>query len=266
MPVSDSNRLPSGIELPVCSPLSCGRLGHLSNPLDSLNRTREAMHMDFMKIIESLDEALYSVMSWLIFYPITLWCAVVRPQEMMEYADREVFDRPDEQYDDAVRPPLFLFLTLLLSHGLEVATAARNPLLSDTHGLAALVDSDLALLALRLLLFSLFPLMMAVRLLRRQRTRLTHSSLRRPFYAQCYTAAPFALILGIGTLAPNLPFADMHIISAVVIGAGTLWYFATQARWFARKLNVSLLVGAGDACVASLYSIALFVLAAVIVQ
>lgn len=193
MPVSDSSRLPRGIELLVCSPLSCGRLGHLSNPLDSLNRTREAMRMDFMKIIESLDEALYSVMSWLIFYPITLWRAVVRPQEMMEYADREVSDRPDEQYDDAVRPPLFLFLTLLLSHGLEVATAARNPLLSDTHGLAALVDSDLALLALRLLLFSLFPLMMAVRLLRRQRTRLTHSSLRRPFYAQCYTAAPFAL-------------------------------------------------------------------------
>ncbi|MCP1469308.1 hypothetical protein J3E64_000983 [Sphingobium sp. OAS761] len=219
-----------------------------------------------MKIIESLDEALYSVMSWLVFYPITLWRSVVRPQKMMEYADSEVSDRPDEQYDDAIRPPLFLFLTLLISHGIEVATVARNPLLSDMHGLAALVDSDLALLALRMLLFSLFPLMMAVRLLRRQRTRLTHASLRRPFYAQCYTAAPFALMLGIGTLAPNLAFADVRIISAVVIGAGTLWYLATQARWFARKLHVSFLVGAGDACIASLYSIVLFVLAAAIVH
>ncbi|WP_313437795.1 hypothetical protein [Novosphingobium sp.] len=222
--------------------------------------------MDFMKIIESLDEALYSVMSWLIFYPMTLWRTIVEPQRMMDYADREVSDRPDEQYDDAIRPPLFLFLTLLISHGLEIATVARNPLLSETRGLAALVDSDLALLALRMLLFSLFPLMVAVRLLRRQHTRLNQASLRRPFYAQCYTAAPFALVLGIGTLAPNLPFAGAGIISAGVIGAGTVWYFATLARWFARKLHVPLLVGAGDACVASLYSIVLFVLAATIIH
>ena len=41
--------------------------------------------MDFMKIIESLDEALYTVMCWLIFYPMTLWRAVARPLDMMAY-------------------------------------------------------------------------------------------------------------------------------------------------------------------------------------
>ena len=84
--------------------------------------------MDFMKIIESLDEALYTVMGWLVFYPLTLWRALVRPLAMMAYADREVSDAPDEQYDDAIRPPLFLFLTLLISHGLEALVAGRNPL------------------------------------------------------------------------------------------------------------------------------------------
>ena len=39
--------------------------------------------MDFMKIIESLDEALYTVMGWLVFYPLTLWRALVRPLAMM---------------------------------------------------------------------------------------------------------------------------------------------------------------------------------------
>lgn len=222
--------------------------------------------MDFMKIIQSLDEALYTVMSWLVFYPVTLWRTLICPQRMMDYADREVSDRPDEQYEDAIRPPLFLFLTLLISHGVEVATTARNALIADNHGLAALVDSDLALLALRMLLFSLFPLMMAVRLLRRQRTRLTHASLRRPFYGQCYTAAPFALLLGIGSLSGGLSFPGAGGVAAVTIGTGTLWYFATQTRWFARKLNVSLLVGAGNACVAILYSVVLFVLAAIVVH
>ena len=52
--------------------------------------------MDFMKIIESLDEALYTVMGWLVFYPMTLWRALVHPLAMMAYADREVSDAPDE--------------------------------------------------------------------------------------------------------------------------------------------------------------------------
>ena len=44
--------------------------------------------MDFMKLIESLDEALYSVMSWLLFYPLTLWRTIVQPLNMMAYADQ----------------------------------------------------------------------------------------------------------------------------------------------------------------------------------
>ena len=142
--------------------------------------------MDVMKLIQSLDDALYSVMSWLVFYPLTFWRTLVRPLEMMAYADREASDRGEDQYDDAIRPPLFLFITLLISHGFELLVMGQNPLIADRHGLAALVDSDFALLGLRLLLFSLFTLTMAVTLLRRQGAQLTHTSLRRPFYGQCF--------------------------------------------------------------------------------
>lgn len=221
--------------------------------------------MDFMKIIESLDEALYAVASWLVFYPLTLWRTLFHPQRMMNYADREVSDRPEDQYEDAIRPPLFLFLTLLLSHGFEVTVAPRNPLLSDNHGLAALVDSDLALLALRLLLFSLFPLMMAVRLLRRQHTRLTHASLRRPFYGQCYTTAPLALLVGVGSLAGGFAFTGAHIVAAVSIGTAVVWYLSVQTCWFARRLRVPLLVGAGDALLSTFCSVGLFLLAAIVI-
>lgn len=221
--------------------------------------------MDFMKIIESLDEALYTVMSWVVFYPLTLWRTLVRPLETMAYADREVFDRPQDQYDDAIRPPLFLFLTLLISHGIEGAVLGQNPLIADRHGLAALVDSDLALLALRLFAFSLFTLMMAVRLLRRLKVRLTHASLRRPFYGQCYVAAPFALLIGIGTVLPSLHFAGASIAGAVVIAAAFVWYLTVQASWFARKLNISGLAGLGQALVATVASIVLFITVALLI-
>ncbi|HAF43095.1 MAG TPA: hypothetical protein DCG90_15250 [Sphingobium sp.] len=214
--------------------------------------------MDFMKIIESLDEALYTVMGWLVFYPITFWRILVRPLHMMAYADREVSDRPENQYDDAIRPPLFLFLTLLISHGIETVVAGQNPLLADRHGLAAMVDSDLALLTLRLILFSLFTLMMAVRLLRRQGVRLTQENLRRPFYGQCFTAAPLALFVGLGALLAesHVPMGRSGGLALVLAAFG--WYLSVQSLWFSRKLDISLLRGFGQALTASSFALVMF--------
>jgi hypothetical protein len=221
--------------------------------------------MDFMKIIQSLDEALYSVMSWLVFYPRTLWRTLIRPLEMMAYADRETSDLPEDQYDDAIRPPLFLFLTLLLSHGLENAMIGQNPIIASRYRLAALVDSDLALLALRLVLFSLFTLMMAVRLLHRQGIGLTHSSLRPPFYGQCFTAAPFALALGLGTLLAEATLPGLKVTGLIMILAGITWYLGVQSTWFSRKLGISLLAGFGNALLAAGIGVVMFVAAALVI-
>ena len=60
----------------------------------------------------------------------------------------------------------------------------------DTRGLAGLISDDTSLLVLRLLMFSIFPLIMATRLVRLKRVGLTRKSLRPPFYSQCYVAAP----------------------------------------------------------------------------
>ena len=218
-----------------------------------------------MKIIESLDEALYTVMCWLVFYPLTLWRVLVRPLHMMSYADREVSDRPEEQYDDAIRPPLFLFLTLLISHGIEVSVTGQNALLADRRGLASLIDSDLALLALRLVLFSLFTLMLAVRLLRRQKIQLTHSNLRRPFYGQCFTAAPLALLTGIATLLTGATEVYAQALGFGMLAGAIIWYLAVQSIWLSQKLGVSLVSGCGQALLATLQASALFIAFALLI-
>ncbi len=221
--------------------------------------------MDFMKIIESLDEALYTVMGWLVFYPITLSRALVRPLRMMAYADREVSDSPEQQYDDAIRPPLFLFLTLLISHGIENAVIGENPLMKDRHGLSALVDSDLALLTMRLIMFSLFTLMMAVRLLRRQGVRLTHENLRRPFYGQCFITAPLALLVGLGALSLDALHPFLLWGGRALTLTALIWYIAVQTIWFARKLNISLFAGFAQAAMAMIYATMMFVVLALLI-
>jgi hypothetical protein len=61
--------------------------------------------MDFLKLIRSLDELLYEIMSWLIFYPVTLWRALTRPLKMMDYSDAEQGDAEDwADWSTTIRP------------------------------------------------------------------------------------------------------------------------------------------------------------------
>jgi len=207
--------------------------------------------MHFMSLLKSLDDLLYEVMSWLVFYPLTLWRVLRRPLVMMDYSDRELNQSTGEQYTDTLTPPLFLLVSLLLSHALELAYVGDSILVRSNHGLAALVKDDTSLVILRLIVFSVFPLMFAVRLVRAQRTRLTRESLRPAFYAQCYAAAPFALLIGIGTLLTTVHRVDWAVPLGLGITAATLLiYLMVQARWFAEHLKRSLIAGLGQAAMA----------------
>ena len=190
--------------------------------------------MDFMKILKSLEEALYEVMVWLVFYPLTLWRVLTQPSYMMAYAADELDDEEDDRYSDKLSPPIFLAITLGLAHLLELGTGQV-----ETEGFLA---DDKNLLAFRMITFSTFPLVLSVRLLRKRGDMLDRKALRGPFYAQCYVAAPFALVVG---TAPLLAFAvqgrNVEALGGalLVIALAAIWYLVLQARWFARMLDYS---------------------------
>jgi sorbitol-specific phosphotransferase system component IIC len=219
--------------------------------------------MHLMSLLKSLDDLLYEVMSWLVFYPLTLWRVLRRPLVMMDYSDRELHQSAGEQYTDTLTPPLFLLVSLLLSHAIELAFVGDNVLVRSNHGLAALVDDDTSLVILRLVTFSVFPLMFAVRLVRAQHKRLTRDSLRPAFYAQCYAAAPFALLIGIGTLLTTVHRVAWAVpLGLAIIAATLLIYFVVQARWFAEHLKRSIIAGLGQAAIAMGVSLVMILLVA----
>jgi hypothetical protein len=197
--------------------------------------------MNFVQLLKSLDELLYEVMSWLVFYPITLWRTVAHPLRMMDYADKELSDRLEKQYDDTLTPPLFLLISLFISHGIELALIGDSPLVADTHGLAGLISDDTSLLMMRLLLFSIFPLIMAARLIRWKRVGLTRDTLRPPFYSQCYVAAPFVLLISLAATMLAWRGQPWAIPAAAAMsGIAFVWYGVVQTHWFARHRGVSL--------------------------
>jgi hypothetical protein len=195
------------------------------------------MDMDFLKIVKSIEELLYEVMAWLVFYPRTLWRVIRRPSDMMKYSEAEQTEAPEQQYNDTLSPPLFLLLSILIAHAIEVAMHERIVLHSGLAG--ELVKSHEYLLMLRAIAFSIVPLMFALALLKGLRRPIDREKLRGPFYSQCYVAAPFALAFGLSSVAIRSPFHALRIAGIAGAVLAVVWYLWLQTGWLSAHLNIS---------------------------
>ena len=206
--------------------------------------------MGFFAFLKSLDELLYEIMSWLVFYPVTLWRAIRFPRRMMDYADSELGDQPAQQYTDTLSPPLFLLLTVLIGRAMELSLVGEGALVEGTKGLQILIKDDVTLILFRVVLFSLFPIAFAVRLIRARGQALTRDTLRAPFYSQCYAAGPFAMLAGISGSLNVLPQPTGALAGAVGLIIALFWYGTLQIRWFADHLGGSMVRAFGQASIA----------------
>jgi hypothetical protein len=201
--------------------------------------------MDFIKIIRSLEEFLYEVMSWIIFYPRTILRILLHPTRMTTYSEEEQDDLPSDRFTDALSPPLLLMLTIVFTHGFELASGVALP--SFTGPIADLVvNNDANLLLFRAFAFATVPLIISWVALRRVGRDVDRVTLRAPFYGQCYLVAPFALLASVGTTLARLdPTAQLVGIGTILVAFG--WFFAAQVQWFRHQQGRSLAEAAGMA-------------------
>jgi hypothetical protein len=192
--------------------------------------------MDLMRLFKSLEELLYEAIVMLVFFPKTLWLTLRFPQRMMDYADVELGDVSSEQYSDTLSPPLFLMICIALSY----LTQRAVPGALEVSALPAFLRDSQNLLALRVLIFSLFPLAFSLRLLIGLKEPLDRETLRAPFFAQCFVAAPVAMMVGLAQALGNLPFANAGLISGVLILGVIGWYLRQEAHWFHSKLDLPM--------------------------
>ncbi len=204
--------------------------------------------MDFIGIIRSLEELIYEIMSWLIFYPRTLWRILVDPVAVAAYSDAEQNDKPDEQYTDTLSPPLLLIITLLINY-FVASSIGGDPLVATTKMGAQITKSPQNLLMLRAFIFAIFPLIISCFAMWRNHQTIDRATLRRPFFSQCFLITPFALMIQLSGILLRLPAAGAAAASAMAIVA-LLWFTWAQTGWFAARLPVSRRGAAGLAIVA----------------
>ncbi len=189
--------------------------------------------MDFMRLLKSFEELLYEVMVMLVFFPRTLYLTFRYPQRMMDYADTELGDVLSDQYDDTLSPPLFLMLCLAISHGIGRMAGAEN-----SSALPALLQNPENLLLANVFIFSLFPLLMSLRLIGRLDIHLNRATLRPPFFSQCFVTAPTVMGVGLSMSLPRLFGIETTLPGGIAFAFIVGWYVRQQAHWFRAKLGI----------------------------
>ncbi|MFN3820006.1 hypothetical protein [Blastomonas sp.] len=190
-----------------------------------------------MNILKSFENFIFEVVGWLYFYPRTMFLSLFRPGEMMAYADDELDDLPADQYESTISPPLFLLITIVLATWASDSISGPDDPATTP---ALLLDWKNSLL-LTASIYSVYPLVMAIALLRQRHRQIDRRALRPPFYSQCFVAAPFALANALAISLFALENDNAMIGGGAIFVATLIWYFILQARWFAHQLGVSTL-------------------------
>jgi hypothetical protein len=220
--------------------------------------------MGFLQLLRSLDELLYELMSWFIFFPVTMWRQLRHPLATMRYAEEQLLLEPERQYRGTVSPPIMLVLTIALIQSLDLAVQGDSSIVASHHGLAGLVNDDTSLLLLRLLLFSSFALILATRKVERSTIDLDRDSLKPAFYAQCCAISPFALLVGVGTVTVAYPVFALQLIGLTALFGAFLFYSVVQIRWFKHELGQSTFRSFVDASIGIIASVVVTVTVALL--
>lgn len=217
--------------------------------------------MHFVQWLSSLDELLFELMSWLVFFPVTLWRTLTRPLETMRYAQTQQALARELQYRGAVHPPVMLILATVVSQAVGLAIDGTSPIVTSHRGLANLVDDNTTLLLLRITLFGVFALIVAVRKVLRSGVELTRDTLKAPFYAQCYFVSSIALLVSIGVTAVGHGVPWVRAAGALLLMGALVFYVIVEVRWFARELDQSIGRSILDAGRGTIESVVVFFLA-----
>lgn len=184
--------------------------------------------MDFFNFAKAVEQGIYDVMMWILFYPLTLLRMLVSPASTLQYVYAEARGNPDVAFSEAMRPALMIFISIAIGTFLTPFTDEQRALLQGTPIGSLVTSSWFFLIFYRMVVFSFFPLCGALLLDMLTPGPISRETLRTPFYLQCYICAPFALVAS-PTLV-NIQHDSLPVYAA--FAAVTFWFLAVQYIFF----------------------------------
>ena len=207
--------------------------------------------MPFLLFLKTFEDLLYEFMSWLIFYPRTLWRCARHPLAMMTRAETELDRAPEEQFLDVLSPPIFLLLTVLIALAFQMALVGNSKVIELDSGLASMIQDNSSLIIFRIIAFASLPMIAGAFALRVLNRPLDRNTLQPIFYAQCFATTPAVLLYSIAATLSRMvaPAADLTAGGLLIVA--TLFYGGVEARWFTREMKRGWVLG--SLCAAAVF-------------
>ncbi len=185
--------------------------------------------MDIFNFSKLVEQGVYDVMMWILFYPLSLLRTLLQPRKILAYVREQFGVAPEEAFANGMRPALFLFISICMVSFLSPMDNAEIAQYQRSDLGKMLMGSALPMLVFNTLIFSLLPLTGAVMLDFLNFGRVTRNSLRLPFEQQCYISAPFALLVSILVISFKGRESRAEIILlALLVG----WFLLAQYFFF----------------------------------
>jgi len=145
--------------------------------------------MDFGKLFQSIEDAVYEVMVWILLLPKTLIRSMFRPRWTIQYVNEEWEKQPDDRFDEYLSPVLLWLIVAVLP--LTASTIWRNGNIKSLQDLVSALHDGLLSQALYAMII---PFTYIVWMEWMGTRPVKKSTLKRSFYIHCYALAPAQFI------------------------------------------------------------------------
>lgn len=169
--------------------------------------------MDFIKTLQSLEDAVYEIVIWILFLPKTFFQIILRPSWIQSYVTKEWEKKPEERFQAYLSPVIFWLLLAVIpfAWSFTLGVGKDSPQLTDS----LVINSAMSLL--------IAPVAYAVTLERLHRRPIEKVSLKKSFYIQCYCHAPiqlFSLILKVIVILSFSTYIEPLQLTSLAWGIG----------------------------------------------
>jgi len=148
--------------------------------------------MDFGKLFQSIEDAVYEVMVWIMLLPKTFFRSMFRPRWAIAYVNEEWEKKPEDRFDEFLSPVLLWLIVAVLP--LTVSTIVQNGNIKTVQDLTGALHDGLLSQALYAMII---PFTYIAWMEWTSRRPVRKSTLKRSFYIHCYALAPAQFVYGV---------------------------------------------------------------------
>lgn len=167
--------------------------------------------MNQFKILQTLEDAFFDVMAWIMLLPKTLLQVIFKPREIIQYVKDEWEKKPEDRFDEFLSPIVFWIFVAVLP--LTYTLLSEKEIQQD--GIFAVFLESKIFLGAGIASLLLFIYLMWIELTNNR--PLKKSSLKRMFYVQCYVTSPAILIITlVFRLTTTLQAVQQYLAASLV--------------------------------------------------